>query len=270
MVKGMLFVDGSWFYRTFPRMRTAYGDDTFRIDYGRLPQALREHVGQSLAMEVDLVRVHWFASIPHNFDPADQESFVAQQRFYDALTERFHYEVRLFNIDFKGHRLRFADRAAAASECEDSQVWKPQEKCVDIALATSLLYYAAIPGAYDVAIALVGDRDYIPVLQQVRLLGKRVQVVGIRGHTARDFSLEGDPERIRDFDTIFLDDILDQIRLREERKAYRCNGCSQTFYTTYRPQRPDERLYCDRCRANHKATLTARYGSDVEHREALT
>ena len=33
---------------------------------------------------------------------------------------------------------------------------------MDVALATSLLYYATIPDAYDLAVVVIGDRDYIP------------------------------------------------------------------------------------------------------------
>lgn len=37
------------------------------------------------------------------------------------------------------------------------------EKCFDIAFATQMLYFTAIPYAYDVAVAVAGDRYYIPV-----------------------------------------------------------------------------------------------------------
>jgi hypothetical protein len=39
-----------------------------------------------------------------------------------------------------------------------------------------MLYFAAIPAAYDVAVLISGDRDYKPVLRAVRSLGKRTML----------------------------------------------------------------------------------------------
>jgi len=45
--------------------------------------------------------------------------------------------------------------------------WEPKEKCVDIALSTSMLYFAAIPYAYDIGVAVIGDADYKPVVNSL-------------------------------------------------------------------------------------------------------
>jgi len=53
---------------------------------------------------------------------------------------------------------------------------RPRRSCVDVALATKMLYFAALPAAYDVAVLVTGDQDYVPVVRAVRSLGKRTML----------------------------------------------------------------------------------------------
>jgi len=43
-----------------------------------------------------------------------------------------------------------------------------QEKCVDISLAVEMMHYASVPGAYDCAVLLSGDKDFMPALARIR------------------------------------------------------------------------------------------------------
>ena len=43
-----------------------------------------------------------------------------------------------------------------------------QEKCVDIALAVDMLHYATVPNAFDVAVLISGDADFLPALVRTR------------------------------------------------------------------------------------------------------
>jgi uncharacterized LabA/DUF88 family protein len=47
-----------------------------------------------------------------------------------------------------------------------------QEKCVDISLAVEMLYMATVPDAYDVAVIITGDKDFMPAMQKTRLTGR--------------------------------------------------------------------------------------------------
>jgi uncharacterized LabA/DUF88 family protein len=60
----------------------------------------------------------------------------------------------------------------------------PQEKCVDISLAVSMLYNAVV-GAYDIAVILTGDKDFIPAMEKTRTIGKRVALCSIRSSCNR-------------------------------------------------------------------------------------
>lgn len=84
-----------------------------------------------------------------------------------------------------------------------------QEKCVDIALAVEMLYMATIPGAFDIAVIVTGDKDFMPALEKTRLLGKRVAICSMRNGCNGD--LVRIENRIRDFEMIWLDDYLDEL-----------------------------------------------------------
>lgn len=84
-----------------------------------------------------------------------------------------------------------------------------QEKCVDISLAVEMLFMATIPSAYDIAVIVTGDKDFIPALQKTRLLGKRVAIVSFRNSVNPD--LIAPDARTKDFNVIWVDDYLDHL-----------------------------------------------------------
>lgn len=248
MIRAMVFIDGTWLWANSSRIGVASGRDDFKVDYAKLPRALAAEVNRSLSHStVDIARVYLFGSYPDNCDPADAEAVRRQRDFLHMLKEEFHYEVTLFPIDFRGRRVRRADRAP-----EDE--FEPREKCVDISLATSMLYLAALPHAYDIAIAVIGDRDFVPVLQRVRDLAKRVAIASIRGACAHELWSPRDEARVKDYDVIWLDEIAGEIELRYEPHLLRCESTSHVgdrkVWTTYRP-RKNQKFRCDRCREEH-------------------
>ena len=66
------------------------------------------------------------------------------------------------------------------------------EKCIDISLAVEMMHYASVPGAYDVAVIVSGDKDFIPALARIRQKGKRVALCSMRNCCSRDLL---DPRR---------------------------------------------------------------------------
>lgn len=245
MLKVMIFIDGTWLYHNRNSLAQSYGSPDYQLDFGALPKVLAGEVGKFLsAPQMDVVRTYLFASYASNYDLADEDSVQRRLDFFSMLKEEYHYEVELFPIDFRGRRLRKTDRGF-------DDPFEPKEKCVDIALATTMLYYAAMANAYDIALAVIGDRDYMPVLHCVRRLGKRVAIASIKSSHAREFADPCDEARIRDFDTIWIDDLLGQLELKYERKLYQCQSPihkgDKNFWTSFRP-RKGERIYCDECR----------------------
>ena len=79
------------------------------------------------------------------------------------------------------------------------------EKGVDVALVSDLLSLAW-EGAYDVAVLVSGDADFIETVQKVKYKGKIVELASFRE------SLSGELRRVAD-KTVFLDDMMDEIKL---------------------------------------------------------
>jgi len=204
MIKAMLFIDGGWLYANMAELGKAAGKTDFQVDFGRLPGVLAEEIGRQTGLRLDIIRSHYFGSYAENYDPVDESSVERRKAFFARLREDHSYEVETFPIDYNGRRLRRQDR-----DPEDS--FAPREKCVDVALAVTLMRYALMPGAMDVAIMVLGDRDFEPLLQEVRRHGKRVVLASIDSACAAELADPADPSRVRDFEMIWLDDILTKI-----------------------------------------------------------
>ncbi len=255
----MVFIDGSWLYRSRLLLQQEYPSPDYKLDYGKIPTVVQNRLSTELGVpenEVDIVRTHLFGSIPVNVADEDREKIDRQDSFYKLLREKYHYQTEVFSIDFGGRPL------SGRSESGDS--WVPREKCVDIALTSSMLYQAAINGIYDIGVLVAGDLDYKPLLRKLRLLGKRIMIVGVRGSTCREFLVQDSRDQIRDFDVLFLNDYLDELELKMETRKYSCGRCSKVFYTDYQP-RNGQKVFCDDCRGVPTSTDTS-YGMRLSGR----
>jgi cold shock CspA family protein len=246
MPKAMVFIDGTWLYSNTHKLAEACGKPDFRLHFGKLPYVLTEEVRRQIGcVDLDVVRTHLFGSYPANFDLADEDLVQTRLDFFAMLKEEYHYEVELFPINFRGRRVRRKDRAAG-------DTFEPQEKCVDISLATCMLYYAAIPSSYDIAIAVLGDQDFKPLLQHTRRLGKRVAIASVRESCSPDYSDPRDEARVKDFDIIWLNDLLPELELRYEPHELECqspfHAGDKRVVTTFYP-RKGQRFYCESCQA---------------------
>jgi cold shock CspA family protein len=240
MAKVMVFIDGTWLYSN---LRTL-GED-FQVDYGKLPHVVGNQIAKKLGdKSVDIVRIFMFGSNATNFLDADKDMVKRRRIFYDVLREEYNYEVEVYLVDYRGRRLKRKDR-------HPDDDFSPEEKCVDIALASSMLYFAALPLAYDIAIVIGGDRDYVPVLQKVRLLGKRTAIASIHGACSFELSEGKNLKGVRDFDVIWLNDLLDEIRMTNEIREVMCKA---PFHVGPNPIKTDEfvrknrAFYCKDCR----------------------
>jgi hypothetical protein len=202
----MVFIDGTWLAFTANRLADQHGllgRTGGPLDFGALPRVCAQEVASQMAvtMGLDVVRTHYFGSIATNYDAVDQDAVQRRSEFFDSLRRHHRYEVYRYETDYRGHRVR---------RTPGDDGFSPPEKAVDVGLATALLEMAAV-SAYDIAIVVCGDRDFVPALQAVRRLGKRVAIVSARGSCAREFSDPNDPMRLRDFDTMWLDNLWTQV-----------------------------------------------------------
>jgi hypothetical protein len=71
-----------------------------------------------------------------------------------------------------------------------------------------MMHYATVPNAFDIAVLVSGDRDFVPALVRTRGKGKRVAVCSMRGSASYDYA---DPAaNIKDFGVLWIDDHLDE------------------------------------------------------------
>ncbi len=263
MTKAMIFIDGSWLYSNTPKLEEADGDSDFRIDFGKLPNVLVDSLEQKPHIQnLDLVRTFFFSSYATNYDSSDEDAVQKRLNFFSMLREKYQYDVKVYPVDFRGRPLRKEER--------DPDDWfEPQEKCVDISFSSTLLYNAAIPEAFDVAICLLGEREFKPVLKNLRQLGKRVAIASIKEGCDNELSEQSDQETIRDFDMIWLDDLLDEIKLVYEEHKLVCESPmhegNREVWTTYHP-REGENFYCDECREKYKRQKESDFSDD--HQES--
>jgi cold shock CspA family protein len=114
-----------------------------------------------------------------------------------------------------------------------------------------MLFNASMSNAYDVAIAVLGDQDFKPVLQSVRRMGKRVAIASINGACSGEYSDPTDRARVRDVDLIWLEDLLPRLARRYDPHLLECQSPThkgdRRVQTTYYPKR-GERFYCPACR----------------------
>lgn len=245
MTKIMIFIDGTWIYSNLSKLAGTVGAIDLHVDYGLLPTVLAAHVQEALCLpQADIVRTHFFGSYPVDYDPRDEEAVQRTREFFSLLKEEFHYETELYPVSFRGNRLRKADRPIGGD-------FEPREKSVDIALASSLVYHGSVQSSYDVAIVVMGDRDYVPALQTVRRMGRRVAIASIRESCAAVYSDPRDQARVKDGDIIWLNDLVEEIQLRYEPRMIECQSDlhegDRFVWTTFRPRR-HQTFYCDDCR----------------------
>lgn len=136
----------------------------WRVDWAKFQQLLER--------DGSIWQVHFFAS---EQDPPR----AAQTGFYQFLKDQLHWEVHLYELGKKSH---------ACSKCNNKDV-TPAEKGVDVGLATKMLMLGANK-AYETAILVSGDRDYLETVKFIKNLGLRVEVVSWKGALSPDLESE--------------------------------------------------------------------------------
>ena len=194
-IKVHVFIDGTWVYYSCVKgrerdcpIKSKFGEawpHTHRIDWTNIAKIVTENIALQLRAShsslrpVEITRTSVFTSSRADTHEQSMRSKMIEE-WQKCNFEVHHYET--FGL---------------------------QEKCVDIALAVEMLYKATVPGAYDIACIVTGDKDFIPALQKTRLAGKMVALCSL--HNSCNNDLIRPEMHIRDFDPIWIDDYLDEL-----------------------------------------------------------
>lgn len=176
----MIFIDGSNIFHGIRHLNV-------KIDYVKLVEFLRE--------SRRLVRAYFYTAVPQDKDvkkgTPEWDSFLRQKKFLD--------ELALSGIKVKLARLRKLPSGEFL------------EKEVDIMLATDMLSLA-YQNAYDTAILVSGDSDFIYTVEEVQRIGKRVENATFKKTSS--YNLRKVCDRF-----LLLDDFLDRITYDEKPAA---------------------------------------------------
>ncbi|KAL3921422.1 MAG: hypothetical protein SGPRY_004910, partial [Prymnesium sp.] len=192
-VRTMIFIDGTWLYYSLYEgrpgcpLRKKFGSDwkySHRVAFEQLPAMIAKSVHQQL---LDYSQV---------------------QRFVEVVRTVVFTSARA-DTHAKSYRMRMFQRMEEANfEVHMSTTVGLQEKCVDIALAVEMMHYASVEGAYDCAVLVTGDKDFMPALSRIRQKGKQVAICSMRNCCSRELLLPS--SRVRDFDPVWIEDHLDE------------------------------------------------------------
>jgi cold shock CspA family protein len=165
-----------------------------------------------------------------------RDTYAVQRRhaFFGELRAESSFEVEALSVDYQGRRLRRQDRSP-------DHDYTPAECCVDVALAVTVMRYAMMPSALDLVVLVAGDSDFVPLLRDVRRLGKRVALVSIEGACADELARADKRHGVRDFDVLWLSELVTQV------EKWRARGLRiETGPEPTEPDVPPDTVLCGR------------------------
>lgn len=228
MLKAALFIDGTWFLKNTPTTKL------FKLDYANLYKYITTLLSQERNIDITNTMTQIVIGSAINVHPEDEEFRTIREKY--ILHMQNNASVTVFPTNFKRNKI------------SDNTV---REKFVDVALASMLCYYASVPNVFDVAILLLGDRDFIPAIDTIRhRFGKQIAIVSYNSHCAGEY-IRNAP-KYRDFDLIWLTpEILDTYDLSGKVHTICCESPlhegNREIETDFWPQ-PDQKFYCEVCR----------------------
>jgi hypothetical protein len=188
-MKICIFFDGQNFYRSLLRY-----DESLRVDYDRLAAWITQQVGGGGAM---FGGAYYYVGVSAGAPPL-------VEAFLKGLELRPGYFVK------RDPRVR---RTGRCNVCSGEYEYTT-EKRVDTRLVADLIHYAA-NGAYDAAVLVSGDDDFVPAVEAVNALGKQVWVAT---WSAEELSTD---LRVRCFGHIHLSEGISAFRVERPRVAER-------------------------------------------------
>jgi uncharacterized LabA/DUF88 family protein len=210
MLKAMLFVDADWLCASMLDLGQGHGKPDLQIDYRRLSGVLAEELGRRHHLgPIDVVRSHYFASRRHDHEAHDPALLQRRRAFLARLHEEPHVELEMVDVDHGG--------GAAGRDGETTS----ENPAVPVALAVVAMRHALTPGVLDLAIFLLGDRCFAPLLRELRRLGRRVALVSVNGSCAAELADPANPLRACDFDVLWLHEVVGRIEKWRGRRPAR-------------------------------------------------
>jgi cold shock CspA family protein/uncharacterized LabA/DUF88 family protein len=199
MLKAMVFVDADWLCASALDLSRPSGRPDLQIDHRRMGGLLADEIGRRHHLgPIDLVRSHYFMSRPLDHDGRDQALVQRRRELVARLAEEPRIELEVIDLD-DGERSGAGEGDRAA------------EAAVPVAMTVAAMRAAITPGVLDLAIFVLGDRAFAPLLRELRRLGRRVALASVEGSCARDLADPANPLRVADFEVLWLNEVIGRI-----------------------------------------------------------
>lgn len=140
-----------------------------KLDYNKLPVSLVNNIPNAR-----LVRSYVFVPKPDQFLMQDHNL----KQYYDWVNGTLRNMRFLDVID--GEYIARPTGNLSDMDINDTTTYYKEEKGTDVNIATYMLSLA-FHNAYDSAMLVSGDSDYLPVIEQIKRLGKNIIAVGVKG-----------------------------------------------------------------------------------------
>ncbi len=168
--KVMIFIDGSNIYRSCRELN-------FKMSYEKFLSILRK--------DRNVIRIYYYSGI--------KTKHQNEEKFFKML--------KILGVDIKTKLLK--KRYVTCQSC-GKKAKTYVEKGIDASLSTDLLWHA-FQKSYDTGIVVSADADYIPPIERVRDLGRRVELWAFKHTLGRE--LKGKADTVN-----YIDDVLDKIQ----------------------------------------------------------
>ncbi len=159
MIKVAIFIDGKNFYKSLRAH-----DPNIIIDYKKFAQWLCNKVGGENARMVGAYYYTGYA--PDSGSPSEK-----LHHFLEGLDRQEGYNVRYSPLIY---------RKMTCKHC-GKEIRYTTEKRVDTRLVSEILQLGAVD-AFDVAVLISGDQDFVPAVKALNTIGKQVYIATWGGH----------------------------------------------------------------------------------------
>mmetsp|Transcript_29969 Transcript_29969/g.64901 ORF Transcript_29969/g.64901 Transcript_29969/m.64901 type:complete len:627 (+) Transcript_29969:1-1881(+) len=235
-LKAMLFIDGTWLYYTLHRrgiIERKYGRNwraKYSFDWTELPRVICEE------MQKQVVTQGWDSTSTMDGNAAQRPVEIVRACVFTSYKKN-----TMKNSD---RVMMFEDMSEAGYDVHIMETVGDGEKCIDIQLAVEMLHYATVPSAYDVAILLSGDKDFLPALIRTRQKARKVAIVSSK--MGCNQALMQTPN-IKDYDIVWIEDHLDRLimPLSAERRARKGASGEISVFTVAKVIRDMIQAYAD-------------------------
>lgn len=237
-LKAMLFIDGTWLYYSLNSRNpkkdaiiAKFGQgwqNNYKVDWQALPRVICSQIETQRNSKSSTSSTSSTATTTSSFSSglSDRSLDISRVMVFTSAKKE---------TDPNSIRMRmFREMTYANYDVFMMETVGQGEKCVDIQLAVEMLHYATVPNAYDVAILLSGDKDFVPALVRTRQKGKQVCIASMRAGCNR-MLYESYPH-IRDYDVVWLENCLDEliVPITEEERSRRDRAGYASSFTMMR------------------------------------